>query len=132
AELSSSQFRKLCRREHLSWLRIREWQDLVNQLGELSQQAKLSKRRVRVRDTIDPVGRHDAVHQSLLAGLLSHIGLFNPRTREYQGARGTRFAIFPGSGLFKKNPDLVMAAELVETSRLWARTVAAIEPAWAE
>ncbi|WP_300344003.1 ATP-dependent RNA helicase HrpA [Nesterenkonia sp.] len=132
AELSSSQFRKLCRREHLNWLRIREWQDLVNQLGELSQQAKLSKRRVRVRDTIDPVGRHDAVHQSLLAGLLSHIGLFNPRTREYQGARGTRFAIFPGSGLFKKNPDLVMAAELVETSRLWARTVAAIEPAWAE
>ncbi|WP_120003383.1 ATP-dependent RNA helicase HrpA [Nesterenkonia muleiensis] len=131
-ELSSSQFRKLCRREHLNWLRIREWQDLVHQLGELAQQAKLSTRRIRVRDAIDPVGKHDEVHKSLLSGLLSHLGLYSPRTREYQGARGTRFAIFPGSGLFKKNPDVVMAAELVETSRLWARTVAAVDPAWAE
>lgn len=131
-DLSSSQFRKLCRREHLNWLRIREWQDLVTQLGELAQQARLSKRRIRVRDTLEHVGKHDAVHQSLLAGLLSNIGLFQPRTRDYQGARGTRFHIFPGSGLFKKNPDLVMAAELVETSRLWARTAASIEASWAE
>ncbi|WP_150463105.1 ATP-dependent RNA helicase HrpA [Nesterenkonia ebinurensis] len=129
---SSSQFRKLCRREHLNWLRIREWQDLVNQLGELAQQAKLSARRIRVRDSVEHVIKHDAVHKSLLAGLLSHLGLYTPRTREYQGARGTRFAIFPGSGLFKKNPEMVMAAELVETSRLWARTVAAVDPAWAE
>ncbi|GAA4830332.1 ATP-dependent RNA helicase HrpA [Garicola koreensis] len=131
-DLSSSQFRKLCRREHLNWLRIREWQDLVTQLGDLAQQAKLSTRRIRVRDTVEHVGKHDAVHQSLLAGLLSNIGQFQPRTRDYQGARGTRFHIFPGSGLFKKNPDLVMAAELVETSRLWARTAARIDPAWAE
>ncbi|GFZ84052.1 ATP-dependent RNA helicase HrpA [Nesterenkonia alkaliphila] len=132
AELSSSQFRKLCRREHLNWLRIREWQDLVNQLGELAQQAKLSPRRIRARDTAEHVAKHDEIHKSLLAGLLSHIGLYTPRTREYQGARGARFAIFPGSGLFKKNPEMVMAAELVETSRLWARTVAAVDPAWAE
>ena len=132
AELSSSQFRKLCRREHLNWLRIREWQDLVNQLGELAQQAKLSHQRIRVRAATDPVGKHDEVHKSLLSGLLSHLGLYTPRTREYQGARGTRFAIFPGSGLFKKNPEMVMASELVETSRLWARTVAAVDPAWAE
>lgn len=131
-ELSSSQFRRLCRREHLNWLRIREWQDLVNQLGELAQQAKLSARRIRARDAVDHVGKHAQVHQSLLAGLLSNIGLYSPRTRDYQGARGTRFQIFPGSGLFKKNPELVMAAELVETSRLWARSAAGIEPAWAE
>ncbi|MCT1606951.1 ATP-dependent RNA helicase HrpA [Nesterenkonia massiliensis] len=131
-ELSSSQFRKLCRREHLNWLRIREWQDLVSQLGELAQQAKLAEHRVKPLHGTDHVAKHDAVHKSLLAGLLSHIGLFTPRTRDYQGARGTRFAIFPGSGLFKKNHDLVMAAELVETSRLWARMAAKIDPAWAE
>ncbi|WP_309132858.1 ATP-dependent RNA helicase HrpA [Brevibacterium sp.] len=71
-----------------------------------------------------------AIHRALLTGLLSMIGSRSERTRDYQGARGTRFAIFPGSGLFKKNPDFVMAAELVETSRLWARTVAAIDPDW--
>ncbi|WP_147105372.1 ATP-dependent RNA helicase HrpA [Nesterenkonia populi] len=131
-ELSSSAFRRLCRREHLNWLRIREWQDLVTQLGEIAQQARLSKQRVRIRDEIDHVSAHDGVHQSLLAGLLSNIGLYAPRTRDYQGARGTRFAVFPGSGLFKKNHDLIMAAELVETSRLWARTAAKIDPAWAE
>ncbi|TLP94080.1 ATP-dependent RNA helicase HrpA [Nesterenkonia salmonea] len=131
-ELSSSQFRKLCRREYLNWLRIREWQDLVHQLGELAQQGKLSSRRVRTRDPVEHVAKHDEIHKSLLAGLLSHLGLYSPRTREYLGARGARFAIFPGSGLFKKNPDMVMAAELVETSRLWARGVAAVEPAWAE
>ncbi|WP_146339260.1 ATP-dependent RNA helicase HrpA [Nesterenkonia sp. NBAIMH1] len=132
SELSSSAFRRLCRREHLNWLRIREWQDLVTQLGEVAQQSGLSERRIRIRDEIDHVAAHDSVHQSLLAGLLSHIGLYSPRTRDYQGARGTRFAVFPGSGLFKKNHTLVMAAELVETSRLWARTAARIDPAWAE
>ncbi|MCI4011416.1 ATP-dependent RNA helicase HrpA [Brevibacterium sp. ZH18] len=71
-----------------------------------------------------------AIHRALLAGLLSMIGSRSERNKDYQGARGTRFAIFPGSGLFKKKPDFVMAAELVETSRLWARTVAAIEPDW--
>ncbi|NLS10275.1 ATP-dependent RNA helicase HrpA [Nesterenkonia sp. MY13] len=131
-ELSSSQFRKLCRREYLNWLRIREWQDLVAQLGELAQQSKLAKQRIRSRTRVEHVSKHDQIHKSLLSGLLSHLGIYTPRTREYQGARGAKFAIFPGSGLFKKNPDLVMAAELVETSRLWARTVAAVEPAWAE
>ncbi|MCT2183878.1 ATP-dependent RNA helicase HrpA [Brevibacterium casei] len=71
-----------------------------------------------------------AIHRALLTGLLSMIGSRSERLGDYQGARGTRFAIFPGSGLFKVNPDFVMAAELVETSRLWARTVAAIEPDW--
>lgn len=71
-----------------------------------------------------------AIHRALLTGLLSMIGSRSERHKDYQGARGTRFAIFPGSGLFKVNPDFVMAAELVETSRLWARTVAAIDPEW--
>ena len=71
-----------------------------------------------------------AIHRALLTGLLSMIGSRSERNKDYQGARGTRFAIFPGSGLFKKKPDFVMAAELVETSRLWARTVSAIEPDW--
>ncbi|UVI37298.1 ATP-dependent RNA helicase HrpA [Brevibacterium spongiae] len=71
-----------------------------------------------------------AIHRSLLTGLLTMVGSRSERHKDYQGARGTRFAIFPGSGLFKVNPDFVMAAELVETSRLWARTVAAIDPDW--
>jgi ATP-dependent helicase HrpA len=71
-----------------------------------------------------------AIHRALLTGLLTMIGSRSERHKDYQGARGTRFAIFPGSGLFKVNPDFVMAAELVETSRLWARTVAAIDPDW--
>src|SRR5690606_4812472 len=73
-----------------------------------------------------------AIHQALLAGLLSHVGLLDDRTREYAGARGARFALWPGSALAKKRPDYVMVAELVETSRLWGRTAARLDPAWAE
>ena len=80
----------------------------------------------------DPVGNHEGIHMSLLSGLLSHIGILDERKREYAGARGSRFAIFPGSSLFKKSPTFVMAAELVETSRLWARVAAKFDPAWAE
>ena len=72
------------------------------------------------------------IHQSLLAGLLSHLGLRDIEKPEYVGARGARFAVFPGSTLFRKTPRWVMAAELVETTRLWARVVAKIEPEWAE
>lgn len=147
-ELSGNQFRKLCHREHLNYLRVREWQDLVAQLGEIAEQVEFRSqgsgrrgssenrsskgRRGRRMPSVDPAQKHDQIHQSLLSGLLSHVGLYNPRTRDYQGARGTRFAVFPGSHLFKKNHDWVMASELVETSRLWARTVAKIDPAWVE
>ncbi|MGJ9425032.1 ATP-dependent RNA helicase HrpA [Nesterenkonia halotolerans] len=147
-ELSGNQFRKLCHREHLNYLRVREWQDLVGQLGEIAEQVEFRSqgsgrrgssenrsskgRRGRRMPSVDPAQKHDQIHQSLLSGLLSHVGLYNPRTRDYQGARGTRFAVFPGSHLFKKNHDWVMASELVETSRLWARTVAKIDPAWVE
>ncbi len=123
-QLGSSAFRRLCRKEFLNYLRIREWQDLNHQLRRAARQAGLRLNR-------EPAAA-EAIHRSLLAGLLSHIGMRDPERRDYLGARGTRFAIFPGSGLFKKPPDFVMAAELVETARLWGRTNAAIDPAWAE
>ena len=122
--LSSSGFRRLCRTEFLNYLRVREWQDLHGQLRALVRGLGVTLG--------TPTGEPQRLHRSLLAGLLSHIGLFDPDKREYAGARGARFAIFPGSALFKKNPQWTMAAELVETSRLWARVVARIEPEWAE
>ncbi|WP_113718665.1 ATP-dependent RNA helicase HrpA [Arthrobacter dokdonensis] len=128
AELSSSAFRRLCKAEFINYLRVREWQDLFTQLKQMGKSLDI---KVSGND-IDPVANHDAIHMSLLAGLLSHIGLYDQRRREYAGARGTKFMVFPGSALFKKSPDWVMAAELVETSRLWARVAAKFDPLWAE
>ena len=118
--LSSNGFRKRCLAEHLHHLRVREWQDLVQQLREAAKD-------VGVRVNRTPAEPAD-IHRALLSGLLSHIGLKDPRGREYQGARGARFAIFPGSGLFRKPPSWVMVAELVETTRLWGRTAARLDP----
>ncbi len=209
-QLSGSAFRRLCRREYLHFLRIREWQDLYVQLQQAARDLGIVAGRDRAgRDGAasdgaagDAAGRDgtgrardrsgrrqsgrtpragrtqasrpgrasastaagavdgryppdlaDRVHQSLLAGLLSHIGMQDsdrkpagrtvaerapagqPRRRgpaEFAGARGARFAIFPDSALARKPPQWVMAAELVETSRLWARMAARIEPEWAE
>ncbi|WP_311212680.1 MULTISPECIES: ATP-dependent RNA helicase HrpA [unclassified Arthrobacter] len=128
-ELSSTQFRKLCRNEFINYLRVREWQDLFTQLRQLAKPLGIA---LDNRREADPVGNYEGIHISLLSGLLSHIGLLDERKREYAGARGSRFAIFPGSALFKKSPAFVMAAELVETSRLWARVAAKFDPLWAE
>ncbi len=122
--LSSGQFRRRCRAEFLNFLRVREWQDLHAQLRATAADLGLGV-------DGDPAAPAD-VHRSVLAGLLSQIGLRDGDAREYQGARGVRFAVFPGSGLARKPPRWVMAAELVETSRLWARVAARIEPEWAE
>jgi ATP-dependent helicase HrpA len=122
--LSSTQFRKLCRTEFLHYLRVREWQDLHGQLRRIT-------RGLGMTANTEPA-QPQQVHVSLLAGLLSHIGLRDPETRDYLGARGARFAVFPGSVLFGKQPRWVMAAELVETSRLWGRIAARIEPQWVE
>ncbi len=154
-ELSSSAFRRMCKREYLNYLRVREWQDFESQLRQVCKELKVA---------LGPGGRHtdgaiegsvrmtseggapydaDGIHQALLSGLLSHVGVLEERERtgpgqkprgprEYLGARGTRFAIFPGSGLRGKNPAYLMAGELVETGRLWARQNAAIKPEWAE
>ncbi len=123
-ELSSSAFRRMCRADYLNYLRIREWQDLDSQLRQVAKQLGLTLN--------STPAAADEIHQALLAGLLSHIGMRDEDKRDYQGARGTRFSIFPGSTLFKKQPPFVMSAELVETSRLWGRMNARIEPEWAE
>ncbi|HLI37035.1 MAG TPA: ATP-dependent RNA helicase HrpA [Streptosporangiaceae bacterium] len=190
-ELSSSAFRRMCRREYLHYLRVREWQDLHGQLRQVARdlgigaggasrgvraaQARHGSRAAAGREApgagtsgaeapargadargtetggadargTDAGGRVPAelaqrIHVSLLAGLLSHIGMRQERETargarrgpaEFAGARGARFAIFPDSALARKPPRWVVAAELAETSRLWARTVARIEPEWAE
>jgi ATP-dependent helicase HrpA len=139
-ELSSSAFRRMCRTDFLNYLRVREWQDLQGQLQRLAGDLGVT--------VSSSSAERSRVHVSLLAGLLSQIGMKTepakaaasapsgssgrrPRA-EYLGARNARFAIFPGSSLARKAPDWIVAAELVETSRLWARTVARIEPEWVE
>ncbi len=126
-ELSGNQFRRLCRAEFLNYLRVREWQDIYAQLRQVARTLGLA-----VSEDREELAAGRAVHTALLAGLLSHIGLKDTDKREYLGARGAKFAIFPGSALFKKQPRWVMSAELVETSRLWGRVNARIEPEWAE
>ncbi|GAA2139499.1 ATP-dependent RNA helicase HrpA [Kitasatospora kazusensis] len=127
-ELSSSAFRRMCKSEFLNYLRIREWQDIYSQLRTVAKQLGVTVEEPHP----DAEPDSDRIHQSLLSGLLSHLGLYDVEKREYGGARGARFAVFPGSGLFKKPPRWVMSAELVETSRLWARVNAKIEPEWVE
>ncbi|MGW5239005.1 ATP-dependent RNA helicase HrpA [Monashia sp. NPDC004114] len=126
--LSSSAFRRMCKAEFLHYLRVREWQDLHTQVKQAAKQAGLDVTRGSVHGEPDT----DAIHQSLLSGLLSHVGVRDEQKREYAGARGARFGISPGSALFRKQPQFVMAEELVETTRLWARVNARIEPEWAE
>ncbi|MGW7292568.1 ATP-dependent RNA helicase HrpA [Streptomyces xiamenensis] len=123
-ELSSSAFRRMCRTEFLNYLRIREWQDIYAQLRSVGKTMGVTPG--------DQAASPTVVHQSLLAGLLSHLGLKDTDKNEYLGARSAKFAVFPGSALFKKPPRWVMSAELVETSRLWARVNAKIEPEWIE
>src|SRR5215813_2468234 len=164
-ELSGSAFRRLCRREYLHYLRVREWQDVYGQLRQAArdvgagtgreegsaqasrgnsrktQRGATAARREAEPGAGIPAELADRVHMSLLAGLLSHIGMKDTEASagrkrrgpaEFAGARGARFAIFPDSVLAKKPPGWVVAAELVETSRLWARMAARFEPEWAE
>lgn len=122
-ELSASQFRKKCRDEYLAYLRVREWQDLYTQLKQAVHDLKW-----RLNDT---PANYDSLHRALLSGLLSHVG-FKDNNNEYLGARNRKFFVFPGSPLAKKGPKWIMAAELTETSRLFARCCAKIEPEWLE
>ncbi|NIJ13136.1 ATP-dependent helicase HrpA [Saccharomonospora amisosensis] len=122
--LSNNQFRKLCRAEYLNYLRVREWQDIYGQLRQLAKP---------LGATLNSVAAEPRqIHTALLSGLLSHVGLRDPAKGDYLGARGTRFSVFPGSALFRKQPRWIASAELVETSRLWARVNARIEPEWVE
>ncbi|MFW1677043.1 ATP-dependent RNA helicase HrpA [Pontibacter sp. JAM-7] len=126
--LSQSQLRQFCQKNYLSFMRMREWRDVHRQLHLFCRD--LSKREASFIERPDPAD-YAPVHRSLLAGLLSHMG-FKQEKKEYLGARNRRFQLFPGSGLYKKPPKWLMAAELVETSQLYARCVAKIEPQWAE
>ncbi|MCZ7459394.1 ATP-dependent RNA helicase HrpA [Streptomyces sp. WMMC940] len=130
-ERGSSSFRRMCKQEYLNFLRIREWQDIYAQLRTVAKQMGL-----RFEEPAAEAGAPEqSVHVSLLAGLLSHVGMKEVKDgakNEYLGARNAKFAIFPGSALFRKPPRFVMSAELVETSRLWARVNARIEPEWIE
>ena len=122
-ERSQNQLRKWCKTQFINYLRMREWQDIVSQLKK------------SVAELGFGITKHEpdyqAIHEAIASGLLSHIG-FKDKDREYLGSRNTRFMIFPGSGLSKSQPKWVMAAELVETSKLFARMVAKIDPSWIE
>lgn len=120
SQLSGSAFRRMCRDEFLHYLRIREWQDLVGQLRSIARDLGIRESGERA----DPA----LVHAALIAGLLSHIGLREGDTRDYSGARNTKFVLAPGSVLTKKPPRWVVVADLVETSRLFGRVAARIEP----
>ncbi|MCU8156335.1 ATP-dependent RNA helicase HrpA [Vibrio vulnificus] len=122
--LSGNQFRRQCKDDYLNYLRVREWQDVYFQIHQ-------SMREMEFKLNSEP-GSYDAVHSAILTGLLSHIGMKDQEKNEYHGARNARFHIFPGSGLFKKQPKWVMSAELVETSKLWGRIIAKIQPEWIE
>ncbi|NWF36055.1 ATP-dependent RNA helicase HrpA [Mariprofundus sp. KV] len=122
--LSRSKLRKLCHDRFLSYIRLREWHDLHGQLLAIVREMKMKPN--------SEAAKPDAIHRALLAGLLSHVGLYDDEKRNYMGARNLRFSIFPGSALFKKPPKWVLCGELVETTRLYGRSAAAINPAWLE
>lgn len=155
-DLSGSAFRRMCRAEFFHYLRWREWRDVVGQLRQMARALGIGVGPVGEPSTSDVVeaaqfgGAQDAavravltygqgtasvdadqVHRSLLVGLLSYLGSWDETKRDYEGARGTHFTIWPGSGV-SGHPAWVMTAELVETSRLFARTVARIRPEWVE
>lgn len=122
-ELSSNQLRKWCKEQMLNYLRLREWQDIVSQLKQSFSALGWGIKKVSAD--------YEAIHRSMLPGLLTNAGFLDEK-REYLGTRNNKFFIFPGSSLSKKSPKWLMAAELVETSKLFARTVAKIEPLWLE
>ncbi len=155
-DLSGSAFRRMCRAEFFHYLRWREWRDVVGQLRQMARALGIGVGPVGEPSTGDVVeaaqfgGAQDAavravlaygqgtasvdadqVHRSLLVGLLSYLGSWDETKHDYEGARGTHFTIWPGSGV-SGHPAWVMTAELVETSRLFARTVARIRPEWVE
>ncbi len=122
--LTKNQFRRLCQKEYLNYLRLREWQDIYHQI------------RTTVREMGLPINSEPAtyfqIHTAILSGLLSHIGEKINDKKIYQGARNSQFSIFPTSALFKKQPKWCVSAELVETTKLWGRMLAEIEPDWIE
>ena len=155
-DLSGSAFRRMCRAEFIHYLRFREWRDIAHQLRDMARSIGINTEPLGMPsagDVVEQASRTgiadaaakaavaftrstsavdtDDIHRSILVGLLSSLGAWDPATRDYTGSRGTHFTIWPGSGI-TGHPDWVMTAELVETSRLFARTVARIRPEWVE
>lgn len=155
-DLSGSAFRRMCRAEFIHYLRFREWRDIAHQLRDMARTIGIHTEQLGMPsagDVVEQASRTgiadsaakaavaftrstsavdtDDIHRSILVGLLSSLGAWDPATRDYTGSRGTHFTIWPGSGI-TGHPDWVMTAELVETSRLFARTVARIRPEWVE
>ena len=155
-DLSGSAFRRMCRAEFIHYLRFREWRDIAHQLRDMARSVGINTEPLGMPsagDVVEQASRTgiadaaakaavaftrstsavdtDDIHRSILVGLLSSLGAWDPATRDYTGSRGTHFTIWPGSGI-TGHPDWVMTAELVETSRLFARTVARIRPEWVE
>ena len=125
--LSQAQLRKLAAKNYLSFPKMREWRDIVHQLTELSKRLKL--------DVTNDNGGPDALHRALMTGLLGRLGHLHPEDLDYRGAHGLRFALHPGSVLArerKSKPEWIMAGELVDTARLFARPAAVIDPRWIE
>ncbi|MEE8059291.1 MAG: ATP-dependent RNA helicase HrpA [Pseudomonadales bacterium] len=120
-ELSQSQLRKMCQREFFSFLRMREWRDIHRQL-------RLVCRELGYKENTEPAS-YESVHRALLAGLLGHIANLDD-DRQYIGVRNRKVRIFPASCLFKKSPKWMVAAEIAETSQVYARCCAFIEPEW--
>lgn len=121
--LTGNQFRKHCQKSFLNYMRIREWRDLRRQLVDVTRELKMKSNSVEAHA--------DNIHRSILTGLLGNIARLDEK-REFTGVRGRKLQIFPGSALKKRSPAWIMAAEVTETSRVFARTVAAIEPQWIE
>ena len=121
---TSSKQKQWCRSNFVNWLRLREWRDVHGQLMTLCHEHGWKENQLPAN--------YDAIHKALLTGLLGHIGLINEEDKNYFGARGIKFFIHPGSALVKKAGRWIVAAELVETSRLFARCIAKIEPEWLE
>lgn len=141
-ELSGNKFRRLCRDEFIHYVRVLEWMDLVRQLFTVIQELRWSIPNVRHfreltfdlgEDEGSPVSPDETgIHKSLLAGLVTNVGMRQGNSRQFTGTRNTSFVIHPSSHLAKKPPQWVMAAELVETSQVFARTVAPVVPEWIE
>ena len=123
--LSENKLRKLCRDSFVSYTRLREWQDVHSQVKEMATSfLPIANRRSKPEN-------NDGIHRAILTGLLANVGVKGDDF-EYKGIRGKRFFIFPGSGQFSKKPPWIVAAELVQTTRMYARTVAPVQPEWIE
>ncbi len=135
AEHSNRQLRKLCREQFVSFLRMEEWEAVYKQICDLlpARDGESRGTATRAEWTVESLeAQYAPIHRTLLAGLIDHIGQKVPEASDYQGPKGRRFFLHPGSALAKKSPAWVMSAQLAQTSRLFARTNAAIEPEWLE